>query len=63
MSLVELHRFATPTEAELARLRLNAEGIVGIVFDAETLYATVFTGVRLMVDESDKDEAAKLLDL
>ncbi|HKT15758.1 MAG TPA: DUF2007 domain-containing protein [Allosphingosinicella sp.] len=63
MSLVELHRFATPIEAELARLRLNAEGIVSIVFDAETLYATVFTGVRLMVDEDDKDEAEKLLEL
>jgi len=61
MSLVELHRFATPIEADLARLRLDAAGIISIVFDAQTLYASVATGVRLMVDEDDKAEAEKLL--
>ena len=61
MSLVELHRFATPIEVDLARLRLDAAGIISIVFDAQTLYASVATGVRLMVDEDDKAEAEKLL--
>ncbi|MGE5722171.1 MAG: putative signal transducing protein [Sphingomonadales bacterium] len=61
MSLVELHRFDTPIEAELARLRLDAQGIRSIVFDAANLYASVATGVRLMVDEEDKEEAEKAL--
>jgi hypothetical protein len=60
MSLVELHRFATPIEAELARLNLEAEGIPAVLFDAGTFYVT---GVRLMVDEDDRDEAQKLLAL
>lgn len=60
MALVELHRFQTPVEAELARLHLAAEGIESVVFDSETLYASVATGVRLMVDEED-EAAARLI--
>jgi hypothetical protein len=62
VSLVELHRFQTPVEAELARLRLEAAGIPSIVFDAETLYASVATGVRLMVDEQDRLDAEQILE-
>lgn len=61
MSLVELERFQTPVEAELARLRLDAAGIASFIFDAETLYASVATGVRLMVDEDDEVEARRVL--
>ena len=62
MSLVELHRFQTPVEAELACLRLEAAGIASFVFDAETLYASVATGVRLMVDEQDRLDAEQILE-
>ena len=62
MSLVELKRFYTPVEAELARLRLASEGIESIIFDSESLYVGGVTGIRLMVDEADKDEAERLLE-
>lgn len=64
MSLVELARYGTRVEAELARLALNAEGIDAVIFDAE---ANNFFGggglisVRLMVLEEEFDEAVELL--
>lgn len=64
MSLVELARFATRVEADLARLALEAEGIDAILFDAE---ANSFFGggglvaVRLMVLEEDRDDALDVL--
>lgn len=62
MALVELHRFYSPVEADLARLRLASEGIESITFDADTIYATVATGVRLMVDEDDLERAKRLIE-
>ena len=61
MSLVELGRFPTPVEADLARLRLEAEGIIAILFDATSFYSILASGVRLMVDEEDLAEALKIL--
>jgi hypothetical protein len=61
VSLVELERFYSPVEADLARLRLEAAGITAIVFDGSTLYVGVATGVRLMVHEDDKLRAHRLL--
>lgn len=61
MALVELHRFYSPIEAELARVRLATDGVESFIFDAMTLYVGVATGIRLMVDEDDKDEALRLL--
>jgi hypothetical protein len=64
LSLVELARFPTRVEADLARLNLEAEGIETILFDAD---ANSFFGgggliwVRLMVLEEDRDVALKLL--
>ncbi len=64
MSLVELGRYPTRVDAELARLALGAEGIDAVILDAE---ANSFFGgggliwVRLMVIEEDLDEARKLL--
>ena len=64
MSLVELARFATRVEADLARLTLGAVGIEALVFDAE---ANSFFGgaglvaVRLMVLEEDAETAAAIL--
>ena len=62
--VVELARFPTRIAADLARLKLESEGIDSVLFDAET--ASIGWGpmmpVRLMVLESDRWLAAKLLE-
>jgi hypothetical protein len=64
MSLVELARFGTRVEADLARLALLDSEIEAFIFDAE---ANSFFGgsglvaVRLMVSEQDADKAAAIL--
>lgn len=64
MSLVELARYATRVEADLARLALGSEAIEAVVLDAE---ANSFFGgggliwVRLMVLDEDLDEARAIL--
>jgi hypothetical protein len=64
LSLVELARFATRVEADLARLNLEAEGIDTIMFDAD---ANSFFGgggliwIRLMVLDEDRDLALQIL--
>lgn len=64
MSLVELARFGTRVEADLARMALDSEGIDAVIFDAE---ANSFFGgggliaVRLMVLEEDFDDASAVL--
>jgi hypothetical protein len=62
MSLVEFRRFYSQVDAELARLRLQAEGIESVIFDASAHYAGAITGVRLMVLEEDKEEAERVLE-
>jgi len=64
VSLVELARFGTRVEADLARLALEAEGIDAFILDAET--NSFFGGgglisVRLMVLEEDFNDAAAIL--
>jgi len=64
VSLVELTRFPTRVEADLARLALEAEGIDAVIFDAE---ANSFFGggglisIRLMVRDEDFADAAAIL--
>ena len=64
MSLVELVRFGTRVEADLARLALWDHQIEAVVFDAE---ANSFFGggglvaVRLMVLDEEADRAADIL--
>lgn len=64
MSLVELARYGTRVEADLACLALEAEGIDAVIFDAE---ANSFFGggglisVRLMVLAEQLDEALAVL--
>ena len=64
MNLVELGSYPTRMEAELARLALGAADIDAVIFDAE---ANNFFGgggliwVRLMVLESDLDDAREVL--
>ena len=65
MSLVELARFPTRVEADLARLALGAADIDAVILDAE---ANSFFGgggliwVRLMVIDDDVDEARAILE-
>ena len=61
--LVELARFPNRTEAELARLNLQAEGIDAVLFGAETgsLGFGSMLAVRLMVLDEDRDRAEVLL--
>jgi hypothetical protein len=64
MGLVELARFATRVEADLARLHLESEGIDAVLFDAEVssyFGAGHLMPVRLMVLDEDRLEAERLL--
>ena len=64
MSLVELARYGTRVEADLARLALDTEGIEAVIFDAEAnsfFGGGGLIGVRLMVLEEEKEEAAAIL--
>ena len=63
MSLIELARFQTRVEADLARMKLESEGLDAVLFDADT--SSVGWGpimpVRLMVLDEDHAEAERLL--
>jgi len=63
MALVEIALFHDPMGAEMARLRLAADGIEAVLFDGGMagLGLGFMTPARLMVDEDDKDEAEALL--
>jgi len=64
VSLVELARYNTRIEADLARLALEAEGIDAVIFDAEAnsfFGGGGLIGVRLMVLDEELDEAAAVL--
>ena len=63
MSLVELGRYRTRVEADLARLYLDSEGIEAVLFDTEVsnFMGGLFMPVRLMVLEEDLEEARELL--
>ncbi len=62
--LVELARFPTRIDADMARLALEAEDIGAVIMDAEM--NNVFgggglIGVRLMVLDEDYADAARIL--
>ncbi len=63
MGLVELARFNSRIEADLARLYLDSDGVDAILFDAEmNSYGWgPMMPVRLMVLDEDLDEATRLL--
>ena len=54
MALVEAARFADSFEAGMARARLEAEGILSILFglDSSPAFAGGMFNIRLMVDEA-----------
>jgi hypothetical protein len=63
VALVELARFGTKVEADLARLLLEAEGLHVMLFDEGMNYIGLgsIMPIRLMVLEEEFDEAARLL--
>ena len=64
MALVEVARFYTRIEAEIARGALDAADIHAVLFDAEMNWGGMDLGVvpvRLMVLDEDLDEARAVL--
>jgi hypothetical protein len=63
MALVELASFFNSFEAGLAQGRLEAEGIPSFIFGMEMnpVFAGGVFNVRLMIDESDREAAERLL--
>lgn len=64
MSLVELARYPTRIEADLARLALEAEGIGAVIMDSEMnnfFGGAALIGVRLMVLDADVEAANAVL--
>lgn len=64
MSLIELARFANAHEAELARGRLESNGIHAVCFDNGMNIGEgvgFLIPVRLMILAEDRDEAAAIL--
>lgn len=61
--LVELARFSTRVEADLARLNLESEGIDVVLFGAEmgSLGLGPLLPIRLMVLDEDRERALQLL--
>jgi hypothetical protein len=64
--LVEVGRFNSRVEADLARLYLQSEGVEAVLFDTEVsnfygFFASPFMPIRLMVLDEDIDEARRLL--
>lgn len=64
MSLVELARFANAHEAELARGRLESNGVHAVCFDSGMNIGEgvgFLIPVRLMILPEDRDEALAIL--
>ena len=64
MSLVELNRYFTSIEAEVARTVLQSHGIEALIFDSglnNMEGGGLASAVRLMVLDEDFDEARRLL--
>ena len=64
MSLIELARFNTRVEADVARLTLESQEIDAVLFDAEMnsyLGVGFLMPVRLMVLDEDAGDAARIL--
>ena len=63
MALVELARFQTKVEADLARLLLEAEGLEAMLFDEGMNYIGLgsIMPIRLMVVEEQYESAAAVL--
>ena len=63
MALIELARFQTKVEADLARLLLEAEGMHPILFDEGMNYVGLgsIMPIRLMIHEEEFVEGSAIL--
>jgi hypothetical protein len=61
MALVEAGRYLNSIEAGMARARLEAAGIMSVLFDQEMSWVAGSISIRLMVDDEDLDEARAIL--
>ena len=61
--MIEVARFFTPVEADLARLLLESQGIDSFLLDTQmsNFFGGVMTPVRLLVLEDDAREAGAIL--
>ena len=61
--MLEVARFYSPVEADLARLLLDSHGIDSFLLDTQmsNFFGGAMTPVRLLVIEEDYDEAAAIL--
>jgi uncharacterized protein YlaN (UPF0358 family) len=61
--LVEVGRYLTMVEADLARLLLGSHGIEALVLDSQmnNFYGGVAMPVRLVVDDDDQKDALAVL--
>ena len=61
--MIEVARFFTPVEADLARLLLQSHGIDSFLLDTQmsNFFGGVMTPVRLLVLEDDAREAGAIL--
>ena len=64
MSLVELRRFRSRMDGEIARTFLESHGLHSVLFDADSqgYIDGLSADVRLMVLDEDRDEALASLD-
>jgi len=67
MALVTLRTYRDPIDAELGRSQLESAGIPAFIFDRhlasiDWLYSNAIGGVKLKVDESDRDAALAILE-
>jgi hypothetical protein len=61
--MIEVGRFSTQVEAELARLLLDSLGIASFVLDSQmsNFFGGAIIPVRLLVDEDDARDAIAIL--
>lgn len=63
MALVAVATYYNSFEAGIARSRLEADGIPSVLFDFNSSMegASFLVPIRLMVDEDDAEDAARIL--
>lgn len=61
--MIEVGRYSTQVEADLARMLLESHGIMSFVLDSQmsNFFGGAIIPVRLLVDEDDAPEAITIL--
>ncbi len=66
MSLITLRTYSNPSDANLMKATLEMQGITCFLFDENLvtinpLYSQMVGGIKLKIDESDKERALEIL--